>query len=142
MTPDKIPQNFSSFWKEDVKSRRGKYSRLDTEEELLLEGKEQGLDGTFMQVNINLRDEPICTSLSDCAFQEMFDQAHTDQDLDNIRRWVAATQGSRIGGRTKYNYTVVRERQGISPGPGYRVNKAHLLRMNKLLKDDIKQAAA
>ena len=50
VTPDKIPQNFSSFWKEDVKARRGKYSRLDVEEVLMEEGKMQGLDGTFMQV--------------------------------------------------------------------------------------------
>ena len=68
----------------------------------------------------------------------MFEQAHTDQDLDNIRRWVAATQGSRIGGRTKYNYTVISERPGVSQGPGYRVNKAHLLRMSKLQQSDPK----
>ena len=29
VTPDKIPQTFSEFWKTDVKSRRGKYSRLE-----------------------------------------------------------------------------------------------------------------
>ena len=47
--PQHTFQTFSEFWKTDVKSRRGKYSRLDEDEALLEEGKEFGLDGTIIQ---------------------------------------------------------------------------------------------
>ena len=92
VTPDKIPQTFSEFWKTDVKSRRGKYSRLDEEEALLEEGKEFGLDGTVIQ--------------------GLFEEAQKDEDMRQIQRWVVTTQNIRSV-RKPYSYTVINSRQSI-----------------------------
>ena len=92
VTPDKIPQTFSEFWKTDVKSRRGKYSRLDEEEALLEEGKEFGLDGTIIQ--------------------GLFEEAQKDEDMRQIQRWVVTTQNIRSV-RKPYSYTVINSRQSI-----------------------------
>ena len=89
VTPDKIPQTFSEFWKTDVKSRRGKYSRLDEDEALLEEGKEFGLDGTIIQ--------------------GLFEEAQKDEDMRQIQRWVVTTQN--IRSRRPYSYTVINSRQ-------------------------------
>ena len=117
VTPDKIPQTFSEFWKTDVRSRRGKYSRLEDEEALMEEGKEWGLDGTIIQ--------------------GLFEEAQKDEDMNHIKRWVVATQGMKSGKRP-YRYTVIGGQgnttsyQSVREGPGYRVNKTTLLRQQRL----------
>jgi hypothetical protein len=117
VTPDKIPQTFSEFWKTDVRSRRGKYSRLEDEEAFLEEGKEWGLDGTIIQ--------------------GLFEEAQKDEDMTHIRKWVVATQGVKSAKRP-YRYTVVGEKgsstsyQSVREGPGYRLNRATMLRQQKL----------
>jgi len=69
VTPDKIPQTFSEFWKNDVRqARKGKYSRLDDSEELMEEGRLAGLDGTIMQ--------------------GLFDEVASDRDVNQLRRFV------------------------------------------------------
>ena len=110
VTPDKIPQTFSEFWKTDVKSRRGKYSRLEDDQALMEEGKEYGLDGTIIQ--------------------GLFEEAQKDDDMRQIQRWVVSTQNLRSR-RPGYNYTN-NGQQRIREGVGYRVNKATLLRQQKL----------
>ena len=117
VTPDKIPQTFSEFWKTDVRSRRGKYSRLEDEEALLEEGKEYGLDGTIIQ--------------------GLFEEAQKDEDMNHIRKWVVATQGVKSAKRP-YRYTVIGDKgptssyQSVREGPGYRLNKASMLRQQRL----------
>lgn len=111
VTPDKIPQTFSEFWKTDVRSRRGKNSRLEDEQELLEEGaREFGLDGTVLQ--------------------GLFEEAARDEEMKQLRRWVAAGQDLRTGRRPYRSYNVVAGRG--EQGPGVRLNKATLLRQQKL----------
>ena len=88
VTPDKIPQAFSEFWKRDVRAHRDYYStvKLDPSgevgqlagEDLLREAREvlgvggepgEGLAGTFLQ--------------------SVFDSAQEANDRLNIREWVA-----------------------------------------------------
>ena len=113
VTPDKIPQTFSEFWKTDVKSRRGKYNRLEDEEAALLEeGEEYGLDGTIIQ--------------------GLFEEAQNDDDMKQIQRWVIATQNRRKL-RKPYSYTVIADDK-LREGPGYRINKTTLLRQQQMQK--------
>ena len=84
VTPEKIPQTFSEFWKTDVRSRRGKYNRLDEESSLMEEGLEFGLDGTIIQ--------------------GLFEEAQKDEDMKQIKRWVVATQNL----KKPYSYTNIK----------------------------------
>ncbi len=80
VTPDKIPQSFSTFWKRDVQAHRDYYRtlRANREDSLVQEARRalgiaqqdgDGLAGTFLQ--------------------KMFDEAQADEDLIDIRQWVA-----------------------------------------------------
>jgi len=79
VTPEKIPQKFSNFWRKDIKAHRNYYKTLTAEDnQKLLNEMEslgirkkssEGLEGTFLQ--------------------SMFDRAAHDSDLMNIREWVA-----------------------------------------------------
>lgn len=70
VTPEKIPQRFSSFWKRDVRAHRNFYRTLGGGKRIegLPDTTGDGLDGTFMQ--------------------SLFDRAARDEDLINIRQWV------------------------------------------------------
>ena len=92
VTPDKIPQTFSDFWKTDVRSRRGKYNRLDEEDALLEEGLSFGLDGTIIQ--------------------DLFDEAQKDEDMKQIKRWVVTTQNMKKM-RKPYSYTNLNENKVV-----------------------------
>lgn len=90
VTPDKIPQQFSTFWKHDIRTHRDYYSTVkkDNEKNLLEEardvlgignaapgqGSDQKLEGTFLQT--------------------MFEEARKDKDVINIREWTAQPLGS------------------------------------------------
>jgi len=79
VTPEKIPQKFSNFWRRDIKAHRNYYKTLTKEdnEKLLSELQAmglskkptEGLEGTFLQ--------------------SMFERASQDSDLINIKDWVA-----------------------------------------------------
>ena len=79
VTPSKIPQHFSSFWKQDLKVHRdylntikdGKYNLRDEVRQVLgtYKSGEHALEDTFLQT--------------------MFEKAHGDEDMLNIREWVA-----------------------------------------------------
>ena len=88
VTPDKIPQTFSDFWKTDVRSRRGKYNRLDEENGLVEEALSYGLDGTVIQ--------------------NLFEEAQKDEDMKQIKRWVVSTQNMKKL-RKPYSYTTINE---------------------------------
>jgi len=70
VTPEKIPQRFSSFWRKDIKEQRDHNRTLGGKKpaKTVHDTTADGLDGTFMQ--------------------NMFDRATKDEDLVNIRQWV------------------------------------------------------
>ena len=76
ITPEKIPQKFSQFWKRDIKAHRDYYKTIKPGEELLevardilkSELPEGLLEGTFLQ--------------------RLFEQAHHENNL-NIKNWIA-----------------------------------------------------
>jgi hypothetical protein len=86
VTPDKIPQTFSSFWKRDVRAHKDYYhtlkrpDRMTDGDDLLQEarevlgigvaGNEDGLEGTFLQ--------------------SVFEKAQAESNVFNIRDWVAS----------------------------------------------------
>ena len=130
VTPEKIPQSFSRFWKTDVRSRRGKYNRLEEEDALIEEGLSFGLEGTIIK--------------------DLFEEAQKDEDMKQIKRWVVATQNMKKA-RRPHSFTILDQdnkvvRSEIFPvlviiyclnirsGPGYRVNKTILLRQQQLRK--------
>ena len=92
VTPEKIPQTFSQFWKTDVRSRRGKYNRLEEEDALIEEGLSFGLDGTIIQ--------------------DLFEEAQKDEDMKQIKRWVVATQNMKKE-RRPYSYTNIAQDKGV-----------------------------
>lgn len=79
VTPAKIPQKFSDFWRKDIKAHRNYYKTLKKEDnqkllnELravgLAKTPNDGLEGTFLQ--------------------SMFERATQDSDLINIKEWVS-----------------------------------------------------
>lgn len=79
VTPEKIPQSFSRFWKRDVKAHRDYYRTYKKNNEVFLSeardvlgiGKKDGLDGTFIQ--------------------SIFDSAAAESHRINIKDWVAST---------------------------------------------------
>ena len=92
VTPEKIPQNFSHFWKEDIKThrayqraiRKGEDSDELPQQQLLPSqdpGQEPALAGTFLQ--------------------QLFDRAATDQDVLDIRQWNSGGAGGRARSRTR-----------------------------------------
>ena len=78
VTPEKIPQKFSEFWKRDIRAHREYYKTVKPGETLLDEARQvlgidssnqDGLEGTFLQ--------------------QVFDQAQHESDFINIRKWIA-----------------------------------------------------
>ncbi len=92
VTPDKIPQTFSHFWKRDIKAHRDYYHTFkgkDSEalfqeaREVLDVGKAEGLAGSFLQ--------------------SVFEGAQAENEQLNIREWVAqppSATPSKLSNRT------------------------------------------
>jgi len=71
VTPEKIPQRFSNFWRKDIREHRHQLRTLGGKTPTATKVRDtigDGLDGTFMQ--------------------SMFDRVSRDEDLLNIRQWV------------------------------------------------------
>ncbi|CAB4067591.1 unnamed protein product [Lepeophtheirus salmonis] len=89
VTPDKIPQTFSNFWKRDIKAHRNYYKTLKTPlyskrptELSIFEGDNaHNLDGTFLQ--------------------KIFTRAQNDEDYLDITRWVAMPQPPPVSNEPK-----------------------------------------
>ena len=83
VTPDKIPQNFSNFWKRDVKIHRDYFQTLKTStgsgaaEQLLQEARET------LGIGRSEDDEIEGTFL-----HSMFERAQEENDKINIKEWV------------------------------------------------------
>jgi len=80
VTPDKIPQQFSEFWKRDVRAHREYYKTVNKQEgeDLVEEARRvlglgakspEGLEGTFLQ--------------------QVFEQAHKEDDYIDICKWIS-----------------------------------------------------
>ena len=77
VTPDKIPQHFSSFWKKDLKVHR-EYLNTIKDGKTLIDEARQVL-GTYKS-----REH----ALEDTFLHTMFEKVHVDEDMINIREWV------------------------------------------------------
>lgn len=88
VTPDKIPQKFSTFWKRDIKAhikhgrtlRKGEEHKQEKRDILTEMRLELAKDENFKEEDIGLQGTFI---------QSMFDRAIVDGDLINIRQWTA-----------------------------------------------------
>ena len=77
VTPEKVPQKFQHFWKEDIRAHRNynhKIKKDDPDASKLIpasktSSSEEALEGTFLQ--------------------SMFERVAQDEELINIRQWVA-----------------------------------------------------
>ena len=81
VTPDKIPQHLSSFWKKDLKVHR---EYLNT----IKDGKTL-VDEARLVLGTNKSGDN--DALENTFIQTMFEKAHADEDMMNIRDWVAKT---------------------------------------------------
>ena len=79
VTPDKIPQHLSSFWKKDLKVHR---EYLNT----IKDGKTLVDEARLVLGTHKSRDND---ALENTFIQTMFEKAHADEDMMNIRDWVA-----------------------------------------------------
>lgn len=79
VTPDKIPQHLSSFWKKDLKVHR---EYLNT----IKDGKSLVDEARLVLGTHKSRDND---ALENTFIQTMFEKAHADEDMINIRDWVA-----------------------------------------------------
>ena len=85
VTPDKIPQTFSNFWKRDVKAHREYYKTVTKDSNLFHQVKQVlGI--------INQPEEEI--GLEGTFIQSMYDKAYNEADFINIRNWIATPPAS------------------------------------------------
>jgi len=76
VTPSKIPQKFSHFWRKDVKAHRNYNKKIRKGDNGLLKN---------MQIKTNQPGE----NMEGPILHSMFERAAVDEDLINIRQWVA-----------------------------------------------------
>ena len=79
VTPDKIPQHLSSFWKKDLKVHREYLNTIKDGKSLIDEARQ------ILGTN-NSRDNE---ALENTFIQTIYEKAHADEDMMNIRDWVA-----------------------------------------------------
>jgi len=91
VTPEKIPQRFSSFWRKDIKAHRNFYQTLGglKQHRNQRDTTKDGLDGTFMK--------------------KKFDR----EDIINIRHWIYLQQGKDNAGRLDSSEDLVMPRSPI-----------------------------
>jgi len=75
VTPEKVPQKFAHFWKEDIKAHRT-YSRKIRK-------------GDPLEKKLKRANTPSEIQLEGTFLQSMFERAAQDEELINIRQWVA-----------------------------------------------------
>ena len=78
VAPEKIPQHLSSFWKKDLKVHRDYLNTIKDGKSLKEEARQ--VLGTGKSVE---------HALEDTFIQTMFEKAHGDEDMINIREWIA-----------------------------------------------------
>ena len=76
VTPEKIPQKFGHFWKEDIKTHRNYNQKIRKEDDHELK-------------NASVRSKEAEDNLEGSFLHSMFERAAQDSDLINIRQWVA-----------------------------------------------------
>ena len=83
VTPAKVPQKFSHFWKTDVKAHRDYYKAFKKGEKLELPG--------------SIRDSEKETDPGDRAefVQSLWERAEEDEDLATIRHWIPTAPSTR-----------------------------------------------
>ena len=79
VTPDKIPQHLSSFWKKDLKVHKEYLNTIKDGKSLIDEARQ------VLGTN-NSRDN---AELENTFIQTIYEKAHADEDMMNIRDWVA-----------------------------------------------------
>ena len=79
VTPDKIPQHLSSFWKKDLKVHREYLNTIKDGKSLIDEARQ------ILGTN-NSRDNE---ALENTFIQTIYEKANADEDMMNIRDWVA-----------------------------------------------------
>ena len=78
VAPEKIPQHLSSFWKKDLKVHRDYLNTIKDGKTLIDEARH--VLGTGKSTE---------HALEDTFIQTMFEKAHVDEDMINIREWIA-----------------------------------------------------
>ncbi|CAB4067554.1 unnamed protein product [Lepeophtheirus salmonis] len=89
VTPDKIPQTFSNFWKRDIKAHRNYYKTLKTP----LFNK--------MRPELNIFDGDNTHDLDGTFLQSIFNRAHKDEEYLDITRWVSMPQPPPVSNEQK-----------------------------------------
>ena len=79
VTPEKIPQKFAHFWKEDIKTHRNYNRKIRKEDD----------HGLLKELNTSVKTKVVEENLEGPFLQSMFERAANDSDLINIRQWVA-----------------------------------------------------
>ncbi len=140
VTPEKIPQTFSTFWKRDVKAHRDYYNTLknsdpkQSSDALLREAREvlgigineDGLAGTFLQ--------------------SVFERAHEENTSINIREWVttphpgaAAASASRLrSGSRRHTFSPSSEAETTLMGARATVRNARFRNAVEAVLEDAK----
>ena len=81
VTPEKIPQKFAHFWREDIKTHRNYNRRIRKED--------AAAAGLLTELNSSMKSREAENQLEGTFLHSMFERAATDTDLINIRHWVA-----------------------------------------------------
>ena len=89
VTPEKIPQQFSNFWRKDVRVHRDYYKAVR-------KGDEKRLPAWSSCNNVK-EDENVNANM----LETMWMRAEHDEDLQNIRHWVTLASGCKEPGSAR-----------------------------------------
>ena len=93
VTPEKVPQKFSHFWRTDVKAHRDYYKAIRKGD-----AKAGGSD----------KEAALEQGQGENMLQSMWERAEADQDVINIRHWVNMPSATRYTEHSHYQYHIKR----------------------------------
>ena len=111
VTSEKIPQKFAHFWTKDIREHRKEIRKHKEYGEKIRKDDQKAKDlktlGPEIRVNSNQNGTRASTKSNEEALegsflQSMFDRAAQDEDLINIRQWVAMPGSAIVPGHHRF----------------------------------------
>ena len=111
VTSEKIPQKFAHFWTKDIREHRKEIRKHKEYGEKIRKDDQKAKDlktlGPEIRVNSNQNGTRASTKSNEEALegsflQSMFDRAAQDEDLINIRQWVAMPGSTIVPGHHRF----------------------------------------